>query len=97
MTFADLLHSSNENNHGRYNNPTYDALVEKAAALPPSIERNQLFTQMDDIIRRDNAVLPLSEPGIVYVLDRRLNNVRRSRFGDDPDFRHARIAAEGKP
>jgi oligopeptide transport system substrate-binding protein len=34
MTFADLLHSANENNHGRYKNPQYDALVERANALP---------------------------------------------------------------
>jgi hypothetical protein len=48
------------------------------------------------IIRRDLAVLPLSEPGIVYVQDTQLRNVRRSRFGDDPDFRHAYIEAKGK-
>ena len=96
MTFADLLHSANTNNHGRYQNPHYDALVERAAALPASTERNQLFQQMDTIIQQDIAVLPLSEPGILYVLDKRLHNVRRSRFGDDPDFRHAWIAQDGK-
>jgi hypothetical protein len=53
---------------------------------------------MDTIIQQDIAVLPLSEPGILYVQDTRLHNVRRSRFGDDPDFRHAWIAEqEGKP
>lgn len=97
MTFADLLHSANENNHGRYKNPQYDALDEQANALPLSEQRNQLFVQMDDIIRRDLAVLPLSEPGIVYVQNTQLRNVRRSRFGDDPDFRHAYIEAKGKP
>jgi hypothetical protein len=51
---------------------------------------------MDTIIQQDIAVLPLSEPGIVYVQDRRLRNVRRSRFGDDPDFRHAWIAEKNK-
>ena len=51
---------------------------------------------MDTIIQQDIAVLPLSELGILYVLDTRLHNVRRSRFGDDPDFRHAWIAQEGK-
>ena len=96
ITFADLLHSANANNHGRYQNPRYDALVERAAALPASTERNQLFQQMDTIIQQDTAVLPLSEPGILYVLDKRLHNVRRSRFGDDPDFRHAWIEQGGK-
>ncbi len=97
MTFADLLHSANDNNHGRYHNSQYDALVEQANALPLSEQRNQLFVQMDDIIRRDLAVLPLSEPGIVYVQNKQLHNVRRSRFGDDPDFRHAYIKVKGQP
>ncbi|MEZ5493887.1 MAG: peptide ABC transporter substrate-binding protein [Pseudomonadales bacterium] len=92
MTFADLLHSANANNHGRYKNTAYDSLVEQAAALPISPARNALFQKMDHIIQQDVAVLPLSEPGIIYVQDRRLHNVRRSRFGDDPDFRHAWIA-----
>lgn len=96
MTFADLLHSANANNHGRYQNPRYDALLERAAILPASTERNQLFQQMDTIIQQDIAVLPLSEPGTLYVLDKRLYNVRRSRFGDDPDFRHAWIEQGGK-
>jgi oligopeptide transport system substrate-binding protein len=96
MTFADLLHSANENNHGRYHNAAYDQLVERAAALPDSPERQQLFIDMDNMIRRNFAVLPLSEPGIIYVQNPQLHNVRRSRFGDDPDFRHAWIAKEDK-
>ncbi len=92
MTFADLLHADNENNHGRYRNTRYNQLVETAAHLSNSSARNQLFTEMENIIRDDIAVLPLSEPGIIYVQDPRLQQVRRSRFGDDPDFRHAYIS-----
>ncbi len=91
MTFADLMHSANENNHGRYHSSDYDALVETAAALPAGKEREATFAALQDILAKDVAVLPLTEPGILYVQHRQLKNVRRSRFGGDPDFRHARI------
>jgi oligopeptide transport system substrate-binding protein len=92
MTFADLLHSANENNHGSYHNDNYDQLVEQAATLPPGETRTQTFSAMQTIMTQDIAVLPLTEPGIIYVQNRQLQNVRRSRFGGDPDLRHAFIS-----
>ena len=96
MTFADLLHSANENNHGAYHNPDYDALLTQAATLPDSPQRNALFTAMSNMIERDTAVLPLTEPGIIYVQNKQLDKVSRRRFGGDPDLRFARII-EGAP
>jgi oligopeptide transport system substrate-binding protein len=96
MTFADLLHSANENNHGAYHNPAYDALLTQAAALPDSPQRNALFTAMSNMIEHDAAVLPLTEPGIIYVQNKQLDKVSRRRFGGDPDLRFARII-EGTP
>jgi oligopeptide transport system substrate-binding protein len=91
MTFADLLLSSNENNHGYYRNSAYDDLLARAAHLPDGAERNALFSAMQAIIRADVAVLPLTEPGIIYVQDKSLRKVQRRRFGGDPDFRYADI------
>ncbi|HSC75536.1 MAG TPA: peptide ABC transporter substrate-binding protein [Pseudomonadales bacterium] len=95
MTFADLLASSNANNHGRYSNPQYDQLVAQAARLPLGDTRAETFATMQTIIAKDISVVPLTEPGIIYVQNRQLKNVKRSRFGGDPDFRHAYI--EEKP
>ena len=97
MTFADLLHSANENNHGHYHNSHYDQLVEQAATMPPGEARTQTFSAMQSLINQDIAVLPLTEPGIIYVQNRQLQNVRRSRFGGDPDLRHAFIAETHTP
>lgn len=94
MTFADLLHSRNENNHGAYHNPEYDALVEQAAILPDGAARNALFANMESLIERDLPVFPLTEPGIVYVQHPQLDGVVRRRFGGDPDLRFARILPE---
>lgn len=97
MTFADLLVSSNANNHGRYRNEKYDNLVMQAATLPPGAARTDTFAAMQTIIQQDIAVLPLTEPGIIYVQNRQLQNVKRSRFGGDPDFRHAYIDGQHLP
>ncbi|MBP8030037.1 MAG: peptide ABC transporter substrate-binding protein [Pseudomonadales bacterium] len=97
MTFADLLVSSNANNHGRYRNEKYDNLVMQAATLPPGAARTDTFAAMQTIIQQDIAVLPLTEPGIIYVQNRQLQNVKRSRFGGDPDFRHAYIDGQHVP
>jgi oligopeptide transport system substrate-binding protein len=97
MTFADLLVSSNANNHGRYRNEKYDNLVMQAATLPPGAARTDTFATMQTIIQQDIAVLPLTEPGIIYVQNRQLQNVKRSRFGGDPDFRHAYIDGQHLP
>lgn len=97
MTFADLLASSNANNHGRYKNEQYDQLVTQAAKLPPGAARAETFAAMQKLIAQDIAVLPLTEPGIIYVQNRQLQNVRRSRFGGDPDFRHSYIVEKPSP
>lgn len=96
MTFADLLHSRNENNHGAYHNPAYDALVEQASQLPDGAARNALFAQMETVINQDVPVFPLTEPGIVYVQHPQLDGVIRRRFGGDPDLRFARILQEAR-
>lgn len=94
MTFADLLGSANENNHGRYSSASYDNLLQQAAMLPDGDARNALFGRMQAIITQDVAVVPLTEPGVVYVQDKRLQGVRRHRFGGDPDLRYAFIVSD---
>jgi oligopeptide transport system substrate-binding protein len=94
MTFADLLGSANENNHGQYRNPDYDNLLQQAVALPDGDARNAIFGRMQSIIDQDVAVVPLTEPGVVYVQDKRLQDVRRHRFGGDPDFRFTVISQD---
>ncbi|MEM0953471.1 MAG: peptide ABC transporter substrate-binding protein [Pseudomonadota bacterium] len=91
MTFADLFASWNLNNRGRYSNPRYDALVIEAQKTTDAQQRNQLFAQLQTIIHDDVVVLPQYERGFIYAQDKRLEGVRRSRIGGDPNFNYARI------
>jgi ABC-type transport system substrate-binding protein len=59
QNFMQLLYGPNvgQGNHGCYSSPTYDALYQKAVALPPGPERNQLYLQMNRQIEADSAVV----------------------------------------
>ena len=55
----DLLHSEAGNNDGKYNNPEFDALLEKAALMPGGPERFEVMKQAEKIaIGDDMAVIP---------------------------------------
>ena len=99
MTFADLFASWNLNNRGRYSNADYDALVLEAQRTTDTRRRNQLFAQLQTLIHEQVVVLPQYERGYIYAQDTRLEGVRRSRIGGDPNFNYARIrpAEQGAP
>lgn len=57
--FLDLLRKDSGNNDGRYNNPAFDALLDKAANMPDGAERNQVLHDAEQLaIRTDAAFIP---------------------------------------
>jgi len=54
-------------NNSNYSNPLFDRLFERAAIMPPSPRRTELYVQMIRILNEDCPVLLLSEP-ISFVL-----------------------------
>ncbi len=91
MTFAELFASWNENNRGRYRDPDYDALVQRANVSTDAGERMALFAQMQQRLIDDVPALPTYESGQVYVQHPQLRGVARAVFGGDPNFRHAYV------
>ena len=58
--FLELLKSDSGNNDGRYNNPDYDALLEKASKMPAGTERMQVLRDAETMmLDRDAAVIPM--------------------------------------
>lgn len=49
-------------NRGRYSNPQFDALLDKALSTMNNDERNKLLMQMGEMVRDDVAILPLYHP-----------------------------------
>lgn len=91
MTFADLFASWNDNNRGRYHNPTYDYWVNFAQQSNDPAERFEAMARLQDIVTDDVPILPTYENGALYVQHPQLKGVRRSVFGGDPSFRFAWI------
>ncbi len=54
-----LFHSESAQNHGRYNNPEVDALLDEARGTQDVDERLALYQQAEQIILEDGAWIPL--------------------------------------
>lgn len=56
---TDLLHSQSGNNDGKYTNPQYDALLDKASLMPAGPERFAVLREAEEIaIGEDMGVMP---------------------------------------
>jgi oligopeptide transport system substrate-binding protein len=56
----NLFASSSPDNYSEYANPTFDALLDQAAATLDVDERATLYAEAESVLLGDNAVLPLS-------------------------------------
>ena len=56
----NLFASSSPDNYSEYANPTFDALLDQAAATLDVDERAALYAEAESVLLDDNAVLPLS-------------------------------------
>jgi len=95
MTFADLFTSWNLNNRGRYKSQNYDELIVEAQATTDKQRRNQIFSKIQDLVFDDVIIIPQYERGFIYVQDKRLEGVLRSRIGGDTNFSYSWIKGAG--
>ena len=58
-TMLDLLTKGHSSNNSFYDNPKYDALMNKARVTVDEKERNKLYQQADAIIAEDMPIIPL--------------------------------------
>jgi oligopeptide transport system substrate-binding protein len=56
--FLDLLRSNSGNNYGSYDNPKFDALMDKAQQEPDGKKRGELMNEAEQLALDENAVLP---------------------------------------
>jgi oligopeptide transport system substrate-binding protein len=94
MTFADLFTSWNLNNRGRYKSDRYDELILSAQSTTDKRLRNQLFSEIQELVYEDVVIIPQYERGFIYVQDKRLDGVRRSRIGGDTNFSYSWIRSD---
>ena len=73
--FLNLLKSTVEHNYGRYNNPDYDALVDKANATVDTQGRSDLLHEAEKLAMDESAAIP-----IYYYLARNVVSPRVKGF-----------------
>ena len=75
--FAELFHSAGTFNDGRYANPRYDSLIERARLEVDPVKRMDFFGEMQRMLVDDDVVLPTHEVGQVYLQDRTVRGLHR--------------------
>ncbi|WP_339978576.1 peptide ABC transporter substrate-binding protein [Gymnodinialimonas mytili] len=70
-TFLDLLTSNNDNNDGRYTSEEFDALLAEAATAD---DPQPLYTQAEEVLARDMAIIPIYHYTQNFVLDPSIRN-----------------------
>lgn len=70
-TFLDLLTSNNDNNDGKYNSQQVDLLMEKSLT---EADPQPIYTEVEQILARDMAILPIYHYTQNFVLDPSIRN-----------------------
>ncbi|MBX9767771.1 MAG: peptide ABC transporter substrate-binding protein, partial [Bdellovibrionales bacterium] len=92
MTYADLLASWNENNHGKFTNPKYDELIRKAMGTVDQKVRMSAMAEAERIVLEQHPIIPLYERTIMYTHSEKISGVVRRVAGFDPDFTYVRLS-----
>lgn len=91
MTFADLFASWNDNNHGKYNNPDYDALIRIAQSTSDQQVRMDAFGKAQQLLVDDAALILEYERVLSVVQNPKLQGVVFQQTGAQFVLTYARV------
>ena len=77
----ELLMSTNGNNDGKYNNPDYDALMQKAASEADPQTRSGYLHQAEDTLMADAACIPIAYYNEFYLMSNQITGAWHSPYG----------------
>lgn len=77
----NLLETSNGNNDGKYTNPEYDALIDKARATADKAEHYTLLHEAENMILADSAMAPIAYENDFWLQSPKLKGTWHSPYG----------------
>ncbi len=77
----DLMISTNGNNNAKYNNPDYDALMDKAAAETDPKTRSGYLHQAEDLMMSDAGIIPIAYYNDFYLQSPKITGSWHSPYG----------------
>ena len=95
MTYLDLWLTGGGNNHGKYSNPEYDALINAAYKEGDVAKREAMLIAAEKIIAEDVPVGVVYYRSRDYVVSSRVKGIQRSAFRDI-DLRFAETVSDAK-
>ena len=92
MTYLDLFVSNSGNNHGKYSNPQYDALIKEAKTTNDPNKRFEAFKKAEEIIAKDVPIAPLFQKKNVFLTNKdKVDGIKFPTFGTQYDISNAKI------
>ncbi|MGK0467922.1 peptide ABC transporter substrate-binding protein [Clostridium sp.] len=96
MTYLDLFESTNGNNHGKYNNPAFDKLIQNAKnEADPKVRMGYLY-DAEKILMNDMAIVPKYFRIVHYTFKNYLSDVVTRGAGPAVDFYWANVDMSAK-
>lgn len=77
----NLLETSNGNNDGKYSNPEFDALVDKARSTADKAEHFQLLHDAENVLLKDAAMAPILSYNDFWLQSENLKDTWHSPYG----------------
>jgi oligopeptide transport system substrate-binding protein len=96
LTYLELFQSENGNNYGKYNNPKYDELIEKARVEVDKTKRMGYFYDAEKILIEDMVVAPNYYRVAHWTYKNYLTGVVNRGIGANTDFYWADVDMNGK-
>lgn len=79
-SFYSLLESEGADNFARYNSSSYDALIRKVRYVTDAKQREQIYTQAQNLLSADLPIIPLIWSTEQYVARNYVNKVQQLNF-----------------
>jgi len=90
-TYFQTFITGNSMNYGKYSNPEYDALYEKAQKELDPVKRATIFKEAEELLAKDGASLPLFQRGRRYVMKDKVEGFHVNSSSPEFDFRFINI------
>ena len=92
MTYLDLFVSNSGNNHGKYSNPQYDALIKEAKTTNDPNKRFEAFKKAEEIIAKDVPIAPLFQKKNIFLTNKdKVDAIKFPTFGTQYDISNAKV------
>lgn len=92
LTNLGIFTSDNGQNDINYSSAEYDKLIEKASAETNIDARYDLFKEAEALlIEQDQAIMPIYQAGVAYLIRPNIENFNRQLFGADYQYKYVDI------